>query len=253
VIACEAGVPADSPDALFVANARSYLAARPTFLMGTCNYLQLTIHPKSEWSRSIQRHSRMDGRAPSPPCPILPSGNADSSPCNPRKRTDDEFHCADQVTSTNPPCNSEASKRPSTALGENVLQQMVARSSFNQDGFGRPRSKHDSTSSTSTRLTMKPESTSNSTNTSIGRTKTFQNSIKDFQDQLDEQYKVFEEKLNERNQDAELEDFDWDELEARYHSAIDPKAEAEQEIMNECSSLFRVSRFPRVVKLSNGV
>ena len=46
---------------------------------------------------------------------------------------------------------------------------------------------------------------------------------------------------------------DWDELEARYHSAIDPKAEAEQEIMNKCSSLFRVSRFPRVVKLSNGV
>jgi hypothetical protein len=130
---------------------------------------------------------------------------------------------------------------------------MVARSSFNQDGFGTPRSKHDSTSSTSTHSTVKPESTSNSTNTSIERTRTFQDSIKDFQDRLDEQYKVFEEKLNERNQDAELEDFDWDELEARYHSAIDPKLEAEQEIMNECSSLFRVGRFPGVAKLSNSV
>ena len=130
---------------------------------------------------------------------------------------------------------------------------MVPRSSFNQDGLSTLRSKHDSTTSTSTRSTMKPESTNNSTNTSIERRKTFQNSIKDFQDRLDEQYKVFEEKLNERNQDTELEDFDWDELEARYHSAIDPKVETEQEIMNECSSLFRVGHFPRVAKLSNGV
>jgi hypothetical protein len=130
---------------------------------------------------------------------------------------------------------------------------MVARSSFSQDGFGTLGSKHDSTSSTSTSLTMKPESTGNSANTSIERTGTFQGSIKDFQDRLDEQYKVFEEKLNERNQDAELEDFDWDELEARYHSAIDPKVEAEQEIMNECSSLFRVGRFSKVAKLSNSV
>ena len=130
---------------------------------------------------------------------------------------------------------------------------MVARSSFNQDGFGTPPSKHDSTSSALTRSTVKPESTSNSTNASIERAKTFQNSIKDFQDRLDEQYKVFEEKLNGRNQDKELEDFDWDELEARYHSAVDTKVEAEQEIMNECSSLFRVGRFPRVAKSSNGV
>jgi hypothetical protein len=91
---------------------------------------------------------------------------------------------------------------------------------------------------------MKPESTSNSTNISIEHTKTFQDSIRGFQDRLDEQYKAFEDKLNERNQDTELEDFNWDELEARYHSAIDPKVEAEQEIMNECSSLFRVGRFP---------
>jgi hypothetical protein len=213
-------------------------------MMGTRNHLQLTIRPESEWSRSIQRHSKMDGRAPSPPHPILPSGNADSSPHNPRKRTNDEFYCAGQVAPTSPPCSSEVSKRPSTAPEQNVLQQIVARSSFNQDGFGAPRSKHDSTS-TLTRSTMKLESTSNSTNTSIERTRTFQDSIRDFQDRLDEQYKVFEEELNERNQDVELEDFDWDELEARYHSAIDPKVEAEQEIMNECSSLFRVGRFPR--------
>jgi len=184
----------------------------------------------------------MDGKALSPPRPVLPSGDADSSPRNPRKRTNDEFHCAGQVAPTSPPCSSEVSKRPSTAPEQNVLQQVVARSSFNQDEFS-TRSKHDSTSSTSTRSTMKPESTSNSTNTSIERIRTFQDSVKDFQDRLDEQYKIFEEELNERNQDAELEDFDWDELEARYHSAIDPKVEAEQEIMNECSSLFRVGQF----------
>jgi hypothetical protein len=66
--------------------------------------------------------------------------------------------------------------------------------------------------------------------------------MKDFQDRLDNEYQVFEQKLKERNQDVELEDFDWDELEARYHTAIDPAVEAEQEIMNECSHLFRVIR-----------
>lgn len=89
---------------------------------------------------------------------------------------------------------------------------------------------------------MKPESTSSSTNTTVGNPRTLREAMKDFQDRLDNEYQIFEQKLKERNQDAELEDFDWDELEARYHTAIDPVVEAEQEIMNECSYLFRVLR-----------
>jgi hypothetical protein len=216
--------------------------------MGTRDHLQLPIRSEPEWSRSFQHHGKMAGRAPSPPRPILPTKNADSPPRNPRKRTSDEFHRAGQVTPTSPPRSSEVSTRPRTAPGQNGLQQMVARSSFNQDGFGTPRSKHDSTSA-STRSTVNPGSMSNSTHTSTERAKTFQDSMKDFQDRLDEQYKAFEEKLKERNQDTELEDFNWDELEAKYLSAINPKVEAEQEIMDECSSLFRVGRFPQVARL----
>ena len=64
--------------------------------------------------------------------------------------------------------------------------------------------------------------------------------MKDFQNQLDKEYKAFEQKLNERDPAAELEEMEWDELEARYHAAIDPKIETEHVIMNDCSHLFRV-------------
>jgi hypothetical protein len=58
---------------------------------------------------------------------------------------------------------------------------------------------------------------------------------------LDKEYREFEQKLIERDRDVELDEFDWDELEARYHAIIDPKVEAEQEMMNECSHLFQVT------------
>ena len=64
--------------------------------------------------------------------------------------------------------------------------------------------------------------------------------MKEFQVQLDEECTSFEQKLKERAQTAELEEFDWDELESRYHAVIDPTVEAEQDIMNECSHLFQV-------------
>jgi hypothetical protein len=181
----------------------------------------------------------MDGRTPSPPIPVLPSGSAGSSPHNPRKRTNDEVYFRDQIVHTSHPRSTETSKRPSTAPEQNILQQQ---SSFEQNGFGTLRPKHDTTSFTSTRSTMQPESTGASTNTTIESTRIFQDTMRVFQDRLDEEYKVFEHKLNERDQDAELEEFDWDDLEARYHIAIDPKVEAEQEVMNECSHLFQVIR-----------
>ena len=65
--------------------------------------------------------------------------------------------------------------------------------------------------------------------------------MKKFQDQLDKEYSLFEQELNEREQDVELEEIDWDELEARFHDEIDPKVEAEQDIMNDCAHLFQVT------------
>jgi hypothetical protein len=130
---------------------------------------------------------------------------------------------------------------------------MVAQSSFEQTGFGAFRPSRESTSSIYTHPTIKPESVSASTNTTLESTRTFQDALKNFQVQLDEEYKRFELSLNERDQNVDLEEFDWDELEARYHAEIDPKVEAEQEIMNECSHLFQVTSVSLYSKPSDSV
>ena len=176
-----------------------------------------------------------------------------TSPRASRKRTNHEVYLSSQMAHTSPVRTSEASKRPSTAPEPNVLQQMVVQSSLEQNGFDALRSNNASSFSTSTHSTMKSESTLASTNTTNEHSRIFQEAMKDFQDQLDEEYRVFEQKLNRRDQDADLEEFDWRELEARYHTAIDPKVEAEQEIMNECSHLFQVSVLSVASKLSDGI
>jgi hypothetical protein len=195
----------------------------------------------------------MNVRPPSPLDSILPSAGAGVSPHNPRKRTNDEVYLPSQIAYTSPLRSSELSKRPSTAPEQNTLQQMVAQSSFENTDFGVLHSNHESTSSIHTRSTMKPESTSASTSTALERTRTFQDAIRDFQVQLDEEYRRFEQNLNERDQNADLEEFDWDELEARYHAEIEPKVKAEQEIMNECSHLFQVTCVSLYSKLSDSV
>lgn len=73
-----------------------------------------------------------------------------------------------------------------------------------------------------------------------GKTKTFQESMKEYQDRLDKEYRLFEQKLKERDRNQELDDIDWDDLENRYHHAMDPKLAAEQDLVNDCSTLFQV-------------
>jgi hypothetical protein len=202
--------------------------------------LALRLEPDNKSCNSA-RESKMNGRSPSPLDSILPSAGAGGSPHNPRKRSNGEVDLPSQIAYTSPPRSSELSKRPSTAPEQNILEQIVTQPSFEQTGFGVFRSNHESTSSIYTRSTMKPESTSASTNTTHERARTFQDAMKDFQVQLDEEYKSFEQNLNERDQNADLEEFDWNELEARYYAEIDTKVEAEQEIMNECAHMFQVT------------
>jgi hypothetical protein len=209
-------------------------------MMAGRNRLQLTLRLEADNKTcNFQKQSKMDGANPSPPGTIQPAGNVGASCPNPRKRTNDEVYPSSQTAHSSPPRSPETSKRLSTAPEQNVLQQMVAQSSFEQTGFGALPSNHASTS-VSTRSTMKPESTSASTNSTVEGARTFQDAMIEFRDQLDEEYSGFKQKLNERDRDAELDEFDWDELEARYHTAIDPKVEAEQETMNECFHLFEV-------------
>lgn len=122
-----------------------------------------------------------------------------------------------------------------------MQRQMIAQSSFKPIVSGAVHSHQDPTSSIPAHSTLKTESPTASTGTTAENTRIFQDAIKIFQDQLDEEYRKFEQKLIERDRDAELDEFDWNELEARYHAVIDPKVEAEQEIMKECSHLFQVT------------
>jgi hypothetical protein len=185
----------------------------------------------------------MNGRAPSPPSTSQPADTrtVGSSPHNPRKRTNDAVYFASQPAHASPSRDSEASKRPSTAPEQNMQRQMAAQSTFKHNVSVAVHSHQDPLSSISAPSTLKPENLTASTNTTAENPRTFQRAIKDFQDQLDEEYREFEQKLIERDRDAELDEFDWDELEARYHAVIDPQVEAECDIMNECSHLFQVN------------
>jgi hypothetical protein len=136
--------------------------------------------------------------------------------------------------------HSETSQRPNTAPEQNMQRQMVSPPSFKPNASSAVRS-HQDPSSASARSTLKPECLNASTNTTAEDTRAFQDAMKGFQDQLDKEYREFEQKLIERDRDVELDEFDWDEFEARYHAMIDPKVEAEQKIMNECSHLFQVT------------
>ena len=209
--------------------------------MATDNNPQLTVRSGPDTGRSSNSpRSKMDSRTPSPTPSMMPSGSAGSSPRNSRKRTNDEVYLPNQVRYTGPPRNSETSKRPSTAPEQNALHQIFSQTAHEPTGLSILRSNHASDSFISTRTISKPKTTSACEDNTIENNISFQDAIKEFQVQLDEEYSSFEQKLEERNQVEELEKFDWDELETRYHAAIDPKVEIEQDIMNECSHLFQV-------------
>ena len=72
--------------------------------------------------------------------------------------------------------------------------------------------------------------------------KTFVQDIQSYQDQLENEFKIFEQSLKERNKKDALEDLDWDELEQQYHAEIRPKEADEQAIMEELQTRSQASR-----------
>jgi hypothetical protein len=68
----------------------------------------------------------------------------------------------------------------------------------------------------------------------------FQETIQRFQDELDQEYRDFEGKLEARDRNGELDELDWEGLENRYRQEIEPKIAAEREVIQECSALFKV-------------
>ncbi|KIW17024.1 hypothetical protein PV08_04215 [Exophiala spinifera] len=65
--------------------------------------------------------------------------------------------------------------------------------------------------------------------------------IERYQQELQVEFDQFQQSLAERDRTAELELLDWEELESRYQSEIQPKMAAEQEIMDEFQARFQAS------------
>ncbi len=203
--------------------------------MGSRNHLNLTLRSvETEKALSVTSSpADMDGKPASPPNNKT-SNSATSSPRTSRKRTNDEVYRPSQAAHSSPPRLSDGLKRPNTAPEQSIQRMPARQSMFATHGFSAFDSSNSATS------TLKPESSRGSITTAVKKPNAFQVSIKEYQDNLDKECRLFERKLNERDGNAELEDIDWDELEGRCHAAMDPKITAEQDVMRECSALFQV-------------
>ncbi|KAK5022062.1 hypothetical protein LTS07_010478 [Exophiala sideris] len=77
----------------------------------------------------------------------------------------------------------------------------------------------------------------------------FVRGIQEYQQRLEVDFQDFEHSLAERDKSADLSSIDWDELETRYNNEIQPKIDAEQEIMNEFNARFQ--QFMLYMQVSN--
>ncbi|OAP63449.1 hypothetical protein AYL99_02676 [Fonsecaea erecta] len=73
--------------------------------------------------------------------------------------------------------------------------------------------------------------------------------IHDYQQQLELEFQEFERALNERDTSVDLNAMDWDDLEARYNTEIQPCIAAEREIMDEFNARFM--QFSMYMQVSN--
>lgn len=74
---------------------------------------------------------------------------------------------------------------------------------------------------------------------------TFSAKIAAYQQELESEFKMYEDSLSTRQVDVELEDLDWDELESRYQAEMKLQVSNEQEIMDDFSVRFQVrSHYP---------
>ncbi|KAI1618524.1 hypothetical protein EDD36DRAFT_426612 [Exophiala viscosa] len=77
----------------------------------------------------------------------------------------------------------------------------------------------------------------------------FVRGIQAYQQRLELDFQEFEHSLTEREKSAELTSIDWDELETRYNDEIQPKIDAEQDIMKEFTARFQ--QFMLYMQVSN--
>jgi len=70
-----------------------------------------------------------------------------------------------------------------------------------------------------------------------------------YQQQLEEEYCDFEQSLQDRDHQADLDDLDWEDMESRYNTEIGPKVAAEHDIIEQFAARFQVlERNPFLVR-----
>ena len=75
--------------------------------------------------------------------------------------------------------------------------------------------------------------------------------MQQYQANLDAEYEEYVKELAERDQDEDIEDYDWDDLEARYFAEMEAKVIEEKQITDECHKLLDVRLSPRRPSLTN--
>lgn len=68
----------------------------------------------------------------------------------------------------------------------------------------------------------------------------FVKEVQEYQGQLEQEFREFEQALAQRDTTAALDPLDWDDLEARYNKEMQPNIAAEQDIMAEFNARFEV-------------
>ena len=75
--------------------------------------------------------------------------------------------------------------------------------------------------------------------------------MQQYQAELDAEFDKYQEELAERDQDEDIEDYDWDDLEARYFAEMEAKIIEEKEITDEFHKLLDVRPSPCWPSLTN--
>jgi hypothetical protein len=161
-----------------------------------------------------------------------------SSPRPARKRTIDEMYTS-KSGATGLSKKTSVNQRPNTAPEQS--QKSLQSSQFEQHGFPKDLPNPAARSFGSTIATLSTQASDVSTAITAPDTpQIFVSQLQALHAQLDRQYDEYVEELQDRDHKAQLEPFDWDELEEAYARDMEPAIRDEQEIQMELANCYKV-------------
>lgn len=160
-----------------------------------------------------------------------------SSPRSGRKRPNDEIYSAGADASHSKKLSFN--QRPRTAPEQNhkaFQPTHFEQHGFPKDAFGPAAQSFDSTVAT---LSTQPSNVSSAA-TAPDTPQTFVSRLQGLQAQLDLEYDQYEQDLEKRDHKAQIEPYDWDNLECRYLEDMEPAIKSEQDIQTNLAQRYGV-------------